>query len=125
MTSFAAFPQPSAEPNSSSQRGDLQSPHTAEEVETDGERILQRTLAVKLDFRGEDGDALWKRTGELSWQAARYRNNDIRGRGAKSQSLRVDPSKGIADGNVTKWIRRDEKRELSGAVYSAAEREVT
>lgn len=103
------------------QRGALQAPHTAIEAADNGEHAQQRVLAVKLDHRADP--SLWNLLKELSWQAARYRNLFLRARWAEAKQLCVDPVKQIPH-DVTKWIRRDEKMDLSGAAYSAAEREV-
>jgi hypothetical protein len=80
-----------------------------------------RVLAVKLDLR--EDDSVFQRLKDLSWQAARYRNLNLRARWAEAKHLCVDPTKNIPN-DVTKWIRHDEKMELSGAAYSAGEREV-
>jgi len=79
-----------------------------------------RVLAVKLDLRHDQ--SLFQRLKDLSWQAARYRNLFLRARWAEAKNLCVDPKKNIPH-DVTKWIRHDEKMELSGDAYSAAERE--
>lgn len=97
-------------------RGDLQSPHTAQGPDL---RFVQRVLTVKLDL---DRDT-WRRLRELAWQAMRYRNLFLRARWAEAAGLRVDPAKGDPH-DLTKHVRREEKGELSGAAYSAAEREV-
>lgn len=81
-------------------------------------RHVQRTLHVRLAL----DSPLWQRLRELSWQAARYRNLFLRARWAEAMQLRVDPSRDDAH-DVTKWIRRDAKGELSGSAYAAAERE--
>jgi hypothetical protein len=78
-------------------------------------------LAIKLDLRGDD--ASYQLLRDLSWQAARYRNLFLRALWAEAKSLCVNPTKQIPH-DVTKWIRADEKQDLSGAAYSAAEREV-
>jgi hypothetical protein len=83
--------------------------------------VRERVLAVKLDLRGDPG--VYDVLRELSWQAARYRNLFLRARWAEAKNLCVDPTKQIPH-DVTKWIRHDEKKDLSGAAYSAAEREV-
>jgi len=80
-----------------------------------------RILAVKLDFR--DDWKLFDRLKELSWQAARYKNLFLRAKWAEAKNLKVDPKKDIPH-DVTKWIRHDEKMDLSGGVYAAAEKEV-
>lgn len=87
----------------------------------DGEHSRQRVLAVKLDLHGEA--VTYQLLRDLSWQAARYRNLFLRALWAEAKSLCVDPTKNIPH-DVTKWIRADEKMDLSGAAYSAAEREV-
>ena len=60
---------------------------------------------------------------ELAWQAMRYKNKFVRARLAEATGLRVDPSAGDK-ADVTKKVRKEEKEELSGAVYAQAEREV-
>lgn len=98
-------------------------PHTATgAADDDGEHQRQRVLAIKLDLRGDE--ASYQLLRELSWQAARYRNLFLRALWAEAKSLCVDPVKQIPH-DVTKWIRADEKQDLSGAAYSAAEREVS
>jgi len=96
-------------------------PHTASGASTDGEHLRMRVLAVKLDLQNDM--ALFQRIKDLSWQAARYRNLFLRALWAEAKNLKVDPKKDIPH-DVTKWIRHDEKMDLSGCAYSAAEREV-
>lgn len=85
----------------------------------------QRVLAVKLDIpRTEEGQKLYQRIRDLGWQAAHYRNAMIRRRWAEAMGWRVDPEASDKH-DVTKQGRRDEKGKLSGAAYSAAEREVS
>lgn len=96
-------------------------PHTATGTVDGGEHERQRVLAVKLDLRGDD--ATYQLLRELSWQAARYRNLFLRALWAEAKHLTVNPAKQVAH-DVTKWIRSDEKMDLSGSAYSAAEREV-
>jgi hypothetical protein len=96
-------------------------PHTASGASTPGEDVRIRVLAVKLDLRNDL--ALFQRLKDLSWQAARYRNLYLRALWAEAKNLKVDPTKNIPH-DVTKWIRHDEKMELSSSAYSAAEREV-
>src|SRR5215469_2530161 len=109
-------------------------PHTAIEAsanfqeggdlkEFDGEHAKERmrVLAVKLDLH--DKWPLFQRLTELSWQAARYRNLFLRALWAEAKHLCVDPKKNIPH-DVTKWIRHDEKMELSGHAYAPAENEV-
>lgn len=79
-------------------------------------------LAIKLDLRGDD--TIYQLLRDLSWQAARYRNLFLRALWAEAKHLKVDPTKQVPH-DVTKWIRADEKMDLSGAAYSAAEREVS
>jgi hypothetical protein len=93
-------------------------PPRAELKDRQQERL--RVLAVKLDLRNDNES--YQRLKELSWQAARYRNLFLRGRWCEAVGLCVDPKKGV-ENSVTKRIRRDEKMDLSGAAYSAAERE--
>ncbi len=113
------FPAPAE--SQSTPRGPLQGPHTASGAENDGERSRQRTLAVKLDLRGRDAD--FKRIKELAWQAMRYRNINVRARWADAVKLTVDPARSVPN-SVGKHVRATEKGDLSGAVYSEAEREV-
>jgi hypothetical protein len=79
---------------------------------------VQRTLAVKLAV----DDATYARLRTLSWQAARYGNLALRAMWAEGAQLRVDPASGDPH-DVSKWIRKDEKQELSTAAYAAIERE--
>ena len=67
-------------------------------------------------------DQTYARLRDLSWQAARYGNLALRAMWAESAGLRVTPEAGDPH-DVSKWMRRDEKQELSTAVYAAIERE--
>lgn len=104
-------------------RGDLHSPcdvSAATKTTT-----IQRTLGVRidLDLNSEDDRKLFQRLRDLGWQAASYRNGRMRRLWAQAMGWRVDPEKGDRN-DITKQGRQDEKGELSGAAYSAAEREV-
>lgn len=97
-------------------------PHTATgAADDDGEHERQRVLAVKLDLRGDEEK--YRLLQDLSFQAARFRNLFLRARWAEAKHLCVNPAQQIPH-DVTKWIRADEKQDLSGSAYSAAEREV-
>jgi hypothetical protein len=84
--------------------------------------MVNRVLSVKLDLR--ENEASYQRLRDLGWQAARYRNLFLRALWAEAAGLRVRPD-GDDKHGVSKWIRKSEKMELSGAAYSAAERETT
>ena len=83
----------------------------------------QRVIRVKLDFTEDKNNTVYNRLRELSWQEMRYRNLNLRARWAEAKNLKVDPKNDIPH-DVTKWIRADEKMDLSGSAYSAAEQEV-
>src|SRR5262245_9948364 len=102
-------------------RGDPQSPCS----EAAGVK-LSRVLAVKveIDWRDAKSRELFNRLRDLGWQAAHYRNNCIRSMWAEATGLRVDPEQKDKH-DVSKRARQMEKGELSGAAYSAAEREVS
>lgn len=86
-------------------------------------REVIKVLAVKLDFpRNEEGRALYRRIRDLSWQAMQYGNNFLRAMWAERAGLRVKPEAEDPH-DLTKHIRKHEKGELSGAAYSAIERE--
>jgi hypothetical protein len=89
------------------------------------EREVTRVLAVKLERLEPE---MWRFLRERAWEAMRYRNLFLRARWAEAAGLCVDPQAAAKaekpTHDVTKWIRRDEKGSLSGAAYSAAEREV-
>lgn len=108
-----AFPL-TGEPGSSA----AGAPHSADASHSPVPHTVTRTLAVKLAL----DDATYARLRTLSWQAARYGNLALRALWAEGARLRVDPEAGDPH-DVSKWIRRDEKRELSTAVYAAIERE--
>lgn len=91
----------------------------AKAIEPEKTHKRQRILSVKLEPDSET----WKRLRELAWQQMRYKNLFLRARWAEAVGLRVDPEKGDPH-DLTKHIRGTEKGELSGAAYSAAEREV-
>lgn len=103
----------------SENRGCLQQPNTDSEVRNLKQIKKVRILTVKLN---PDSDQ-WKRLRELSFQATHYRNCQMRAKWAEAIGLRIDPDKGDKH-DLSKFIRKMEKGELSGAVYSAAEREV-
>jgi len=88
------------------------------------DHTAQRVLAVKLEFDWKKAadKTLFQRLRDLSWQAARYRNGFIRRIWAEAMGWRIDLDKQDKH-DVTKQGRQSEKGELSGAVYSAAERE--
>lgn len=112
-------------------RGGSQPPHP---VAAATNATAQRVLAVKLEFdwAKEADKALFQRLRDLSWQAARYRNGFVRRLWAEAMGWRVaggtegesplEPAKTDEHG-ITKQGRQAEKGELSGAAYSAAERE--
>lgn len=88
------------------------------------ESLFPRVLSVKIDidWKKQEDKILYNRLRELSWQAARYRNNFVRRKWAESMGM---VPAGTADPHgATKQGRANEKEELSGAAYSAAEREV-
>lgn len=89
------------------------------------ERDVTRVLTVKLERLETE---MWRFLRERAWEAMRYRNLFLRARWAEAAGLCVDPHAAAKaekpTHDVTKWIRRDEKGALSGAAYSAAEREV-
>jgi len=89
-------------------------------TETEGHRII--ALKVDIDWRNAESKKLYKRLRDLSWQSARYRNYHAMALYAREQGWRQEDSE---DRNaIIKLIRKNEKQELSGAAYSAAEREV-
>jgi hypothetical protein len=94
------------------------------EAEESKRKDRQRVLAVKLglDLKKPEDKAIYLRLRDLSWQAMQYGNAHIRAVWAEAAGLRVDPDKGDPH-DLTKHIRRTEKQELSGAAYSAIERE--
>lgn len=85
-------------------------------MKTETKRV--RVLSIKLDLQADQ----FKRLRDLSWQAAAYRNNYMRAKWA--EALGWQTAEGQKD-KPTKHIRATEKAELSGACYSACEREVT
>lgn len=84
----------------------------------------QRVLTVKLYLKLKQpaDKELYRRLVELSWQAMQYGNNCLRSWWAETAGLRIDPTKGDPH-DISKHVRRHEKGELSGAAYSAVERE--
>lgn len=116
---LSAAKRRSSQPTS---RGRLYRPHSVDAAE----RIGQRVLAVKLeiDWKRQTDKDLYNRLRDLGWQAARYRNGNIRRLWAEAMGWRVDPDHADKH-DVTKQGRQTEKAELSGAAYSAAEREVS
>ena len=85
----------------------------------------QRTLAVKaeINWKDEESKKLYERLRTLGWQAARYRNLFVQKMFAEKMGWRRDPA--AADPHdLTKQARAQEKGELSGSAYSAAEREI-
>ena len=90
------------------------------------DRITQRVLALKvsIDWKRDEDKALFNRLRDLGWMAARYRNSMIRRLWAEAMGFRVDPEKQDKH-DVTKQGRQKDKGDLSGAAYSAAEREVS
>lgn len=84
----------------------------------------QRVLRVKIDIDWKDpaSKALYQAVRDLSWAAAKYRNDFIRRRWAEICGFRVDPAAGDK-ADITKQARALNTT-LSGAVYSACEREV-
>lgn len=86
---------------------------------------MERTLAIKVDINWRDPESklLYQRLRDLGWQAARYRNGVIRRSWAELQNWR-EVERADDPHGVSKTWRQDGKGELSGAAYSAAEREV-
>jgi hypothetical protein len=95
----------------------------------------ERVLAVKVEINwggsdatanggALDGKQLYNRLRDLGWQAARYRNIYAQRLYAERMGWRKEPEKEDPH-DLTKQARATEKGELSGAAYSAAEREVT
>jgi hypothetical protein len=84
----------------------------------------QRTLAVKIeiDWKNAQSRHLYQTLRDLGWQSARYRNLFIQRLYAEKMGWRRDPAAGDAH-DLTKQGRAGEKGNLSGAAYSAAERE--
>lgn len=78
-----------------------------------------RVLTVKLDPSPEQ----WRRLRDLAWQSMQYRNAFVRARWAESIGLRPHDRSDDKAG-ATKKVRAEEKADLSGSAYSAAEREV-
>lgn len=105
--------------NGANNRGGPQPPNSAEGAATDALSVQARVLSVKLD----PPDEQWKRLRELAWQAMQYKNNFIRARWAEAIGLRMNPEAGDK-ADITKYVRKHHKGELSGCAYSAAEREV-
>jgi len=86
---------------------------------TEQQRVL--TMKVFIDWKAPASKALYERIRDLSWQAARYRNLHMQGRWAESMGWQTTDQE---KSGITKQLRKTEKAELSGAAYSAAEREV-
>jgi hypothetical protein len=80
--------------------------------------MANRVLSVKLDI---DRDQ-FQRLRDLGWQAAHYRNMFVRRKWAEAMGYVVLDSDDKH--SVTKAGRKTDKAELSGAAYSACEREV-
>lgn len=80
---------------------------------------MNKVLTVKLNPSPEQ----WRRISDLAWQGMRYRNLFIRGRLLESMTRKLWPEIGKDTTDITKLVRAEEKGELSGAVYSALERE--
>lgn len=78
-----------------------------------------RVLTVKLEPPPEQ----WRLLRALAWQAMAYRNAFVRARWAEAMGLRT-PEAADDKAGVSKRARREEKADLSGSAYSAAEREV-
>ena len=93
-------------------------PHSAAARPSPVPHTVTRTLTVTLQL----DVPTFQRLRDLSWQAARYGNLYLRALWAEAMQLRVDPEAGDPH-DVSKWIRRDEKQELSTAVYAAIERD--
>lgn len=83
------------------------------------EQKITRVLTAKLSPTSEQ----WKRLRDLAWQAMQYKNYCMRALWAQSVGLRIDPTKGDKN-DITKFVRKHEKGELSAAAYDAAETEV-
>lgn len=116
----AGPPQPSTD-TATGGRGPLQGPHSAAGTgEADGEHTRYRVLAVKLDLR--DKDDVYRRFQELSRHASHYANHHLLARWVTLEGYCVDPKKNIPN-DVTKKARAERKGDLSGAAYSAIERE--
>lgn len=84
----------------------------------------QRVVTVKLALSWrDDGDrAVWQRLRDLGWQAARYRNQMLRGKWAQAMGYRA-VARAEDKAGVSKDIRKTYKEELSGDAYSCAEQE--
>ena len=93
-------------------------PHSAAARPSPVPHTVTRTLAVKLEL----DVPTFRRLRDLSWQAARYGNLSLRALWAEAAQLRVRPEAGDPH-DVSKWIRHEEKQELSTAAYAAIERE--
>lgn len=117
--------QPAGKRRSSPAKQQRGGPHPPQAVAPVGKTLTaNRVLAVKveIDWKSDESKTLYRRLRDLSWQAAHYRNTFIRARWAEARGYTVpDPKKD----SPTKEIRGSEKAELSGAAYSAAEREVS
>lgn len=101
-------------------RGDLQSPNT----ESGPARALKQSRITRvLTAKVVPNSDQWKRLRELAWQAMTYKNACMRALWAQSVGLRIDPAAGDKN-DITKFVRKHEKGELSSAAYTAAETEV-
>lgn len=88
-------------------------------------KTRQRVLALKcaIDWRDEESKALYNRLRDLSWDAAHYKNGIIRRKWAALTGHRLPEAPEDMSAISKRW-RKTGKGELSGAAYSAAEREV-
>ena len=84
-----------------------------------------RVLAVKIEtnWKDEESKRLFNRLRDLSWQAAHFRNHMIRSKWAEATGYRVNPEANDKT-DISKQTRKEQKKELSGAAYACAEREV-
>lgn len=122
MTNPPQFPAAKRRSSKPAKRGPLHGPHSVAAAETIGQRVL--AVKVEIDWKRQADKDLFNRLRDLGWQAAHYRNGNIRRLWAEAMGFRVDPQQADKH-DVTKQGRQTEKGELSGSAYSAAEREVS
>lgn len=84
-------------------------------------RIL--SLKVEIDFRNEESKKLYNFLKGMGWQYANYYNWQSRGTWAQIAGYRTVENPDDPTG-VSKHIRKTKKEDLSGAAYSAVEREL-
>lgn len=81
---------------------------------------LTRVLRVKIEPTKEQ----WQRLRDLAWQSARYHNQFSLAQWCK-YAIKQAYGDAMDPTMLEKWVRANQKGELSGSAYSAAEREVT